>query len=169
MADRIAGSQVFIERYRICFLDAYPVVPYQSACAFSSAVEKLLDRGISIDTSCAPSSPAGPAWLEPCRDSGTAQRRHHRQPRHRAGRETLEHLLDHPRVTFIEGGITDLDLLMETFAGADAIFHQAAIPSVPWSVKNPLASNEANVTGTVSVLVAAENCGVPAPSRYPRR
>jgi len=38
----------------------------------------------------------------------------------------------------------------------------AAIPSVPRSVKNPLASNEANVTGTVSVLVAAKDCGVSA-------
>ncbi|MFA7073330.1 MAG: NAD-dependent epimerase/dehydratase family protein [Methanoculleus sp.] len=74
-------------------------------------------------------------------------------------RETIEHLLDHPRVTFIEGSITDLDLLMETFPGADGIL---AIPSVPRSVKNPLASNEANVTGTVSVLVAAKDCGVPA-------
>ena len=74
----------------------------------------------------------------------------------------IEHLLDHPRVAFIEGSITDLDLLMETFPGADGIFHQAAIPSVPRSVKDPLASNEANVTGTVSVLVAAKDCGVPA-------
>ena len=74
------------------------------------------------------------------------------------GRVSIEHLLDHPRVTFIEGSITDLDLLMETFPGADGIFHQAAIRSV----KDPLASNEANVTGTVSVLVAAKDCGVPA-------
>jgi len=77
-------------------------------------------------------------------------------------RENVEHLLDHPRVTFIEGSITDLDLLTKTFPGADGIFHQAAIPSVPRSVKNPLASNEANVTGTVSVLVAAKDCRVPA-------
>ena len=75
-----------------------------------------------------------------------------------------QHLLGHPRVTFIEGSITDLDLLMETFPGADGIFHQAAIPSV----KNPLASNEANVTGTVSVLVAAKDCGVPALLAPPR-
>ena len=75
-------------------------------------------------------------------------------------REKIDHLLDHPRVTFIEGSITDLDLLLETLPGADGIFHQAAIPSVPRSVKDPLASNEANVTGTVSVLVAAKDCGV---------
>ncbi len=74
----------------------------------------------------------------------------------------IEHLLDHPRVTFIEGSITDLDLLMETFPSVDGIFHQAAIPSVPRSVKDPLASNEASVTGTVKALVAAKDCGVPA-------
>ena len=51
---------------------------------------------------------------------------------------------------------------METFPGADGIFHQAAIPSVPRSVKNPIASNEANITGTLNVLVAAKDCGVPA-------
>ena len=76
------------------------------------------------------------------------------------GRVNIEHLLDHPRVTFVEGSITDLDLLTETFPGADGIFHQAAIPSVPRSVKDPLASNEANVTGTLDVLVAAKDCGV---------
>ncbi|CVK33919.1 UDP-glucose 4-epimerase [Methanoculleus bourgensis] len=37
-------------------------------------------------------------------------------------RENIEYLLAHPRVTFIEGSITDLDLLMETFPGADGIF-----------------------------------------------
>jgi nucleoside-diphosphate-sugar epimerase len=86
-------------------------------------------------------------------------------------RVNIEHLLDHPRVTFIEGSITDLDLLMEVFPGADGIFHQAAIPSVPRSVKDPLASNEANVTGTLNVLVAAkplsetvERSGLPSSS-----
>jgi hypothetical protein len=42
-------------------------------------------------------------------------------------REKIEHLLDHPRVTFAEGSITDLDLLKETFPGADGIL---AIPGV---------------------------------------
>jgi nucleoside-diphosphate-sugar epimerase len=48
-------------------------------------------------------------------------------------RENIKHLIGHPRVTFIKGSITDLDLLMDTFPGADGIFHQAAIPSVPRS------------------------------------
>ena len=50
--------------------------------------------------------------------------------RDHAFRETcsfdVAYLLDHPRVTVVEGSITDLDLLMETFPGADGIFHQAA-------------------------------------------
>ncbi len=37
-------------------------------------------------------------------------------------RENVEHLLDHPRVTFVEGSVTDLDLLMETCPGADGVF-----------------------------------------------
>jgi|GEM_PF-3332423 len=60
-----------------------------------------------------------------------------------------QRIRDHPRVTFTEGSITDLDLLTEVFPGTAGIFHQAAIPSVPRSVKDPLASNEANVTGTL--------------------
>ena len=63
----------------------------------------------------------------------------------------------------IEGSITDLDLLIEISLGRGRyLFHQAEIPSVPRSAKDPLASNEANVTGTVSVLVVAKDCGVPA-------
>ena len=77
-------------------------------------------------------------------------------------RVNIEHLINHPRVTFVEGSITDLDLLKDVFRGADGVFHQAAIPSVPRSVKNPIASNEANVTGTLNVLVAAKDSKVPA-------
>ena len=77
-------------------------------------------------------------------------------------RANIDHLIDCSRVTFIEGSVNNLDLLKETFPGTDGIFHQAAIPSVPRSMKDPLSSNEANVTGTLNVLVAAKDCGVPA-------
>jgi len=59
------------------------------------------------------------------------------------GQVNIKHLLDHPRVTFVEGSAIDLD--SSTFPDADGIFHQAAIPSVPRSVKDPLTSNEASV------------------------
>ncbi|WP_390895710.1 hypothetical protein [Methanoculleus formosensis] len=51
------------------------------------------------------------------------------------GRENIEHLLDHPRVTFIEGSITDLDLLMEAFPGADGIL--AGTPGAPVGEGSP--------------------------------
>ena len=53
-------------------------------------------------------------------------------------RSNIEHLLSSSKVEFIEGSITNRELLMDVFPGADGIFHQAAIPSVPRSVKDPL-------------------------------
>ncbi len=64
------------------------------------------------------------------------------------------------RISFIRGSIADLGLLQRTFPGADVVFHQAALASVPRSVAEPLASNEANVTGTLNVFLAARDCGV---------
>ena len=75
--------------------------------------------------------------------------------------ENVEHLASHPRVTFIEGSVTDLDLLVDACAGADGIFHQAAVASVPRSVANPLETNGVNVAGTLNALWAAKECGVP--------
>jgi UDP-glucose 4-epimerase len=63
-------------------------------------------------------------------------------------------------IHFVQGSITDFTLMKEICTGADGIFHEAAIASVPRSIKNPLATNEANVTGTLNVLVAAQECGV---------
>jgi UDP-glucose 4-epimerase len=51
-------------------------------------------------------------------------------------------------------------LLYQVFEGADGLFHEAAIASVPRSVKNPIATNDVNVGGTLNVLVAARDCGV---------
>ncbi|MEZ5321590.1 MAG: NAD-dependent epimerase/dehydratase family protein [Microthrixaceae bacterium] len=58
-------------------------------------------------------------------------------------------------ITFVEGSILDTDLLDRVAAGADSIVHLAARPSVPRSVKDPVASHLANATGTVNVLEAA--------------
>jgi UDP-glucose 4-epimerase len=63
-------------------------------------------------------------------------------------------------VHFVPGSITDLPLLKEICTGADGIFHEAAIASVPRSINNPLATNNANINGTLNVLVAAKECGV---------
>ncbi|RQD82168.1 MAG: NAD-dependent epimerase/dehydratase family protein, partial [Methanocalculus sp. MSAO_Arc2] len=75
-------------------------------------------------------------------------------------RKNIADLLDHPHVTFIEASLSDIDTLYEVTRGVDGIFHQAAIPSVPRSVRDPIATNEANVTGTVNLLFAAKENGV---------
>lgn len=63
-------------------------------------------------------------------------------------------------IDFREGDITDLDAMQEACAGVDFVLHQAAIPSVPKSVLDPLGSNRANVDGTATVLVAARDAKV---------
>jgi len=74
--------------------------------------------------------------------------------------ENIRHLADSSKVTFLNGSVTDQAFLLKACKDADGIFHEAAITSVPRSVKDPLASNEANVTGTLNVLVAARKCGI---------
>ena len=61
---------------------------------------------------------------------------------------------------FIHGSITDPPLLQKLFQGAHYVFHQAAIPSVPRSIENPLVSHDVNGTGTLNVLLAAKDNGV---------
>ena len=74
--------------------------------------------------------------------------------------ENIEGLLKKDNVQFIQGTITDLSLLEKLFQGASYIFHQAAIPGIPRSIENPRASHDANVTGTLNVLLAARDNGV---------
>jgi UDP-glucose 4-epimerase len=73
-------------------------------------------------------------------------------------RENLEDVLD--RIDFREADILDLDAMKRACDSVDYVLHQAAIPSVPKSVLDPLASNQANVDGTVNVLVAARDAKV---------
>ena len=73
-------------------------------------------------------------------------------------RENLADILD--RIDFRDADIVDLDAMHSACAGVDFVLHQAAIPSVPKSVLDPLGSNRANVDGTVNVLVAARDAKV---------
>ncbi len=61
---------------------------------------------------------------------------------------------------FVEGDLAEIDVARRAVAGADYVLHQAAIPSVPRSVKDPLSSNRANIDATLNVLVAAHEAGV---------
>jgi len=69
-------------------------------------------------------------------------------------------LVNSGRIRFVEGDISDADLLKKELKGKRYVFHEAAIPSVPRSIKDPLRTNEANVTGTLKLLLAARDCGV---------
>lgn len=63
-------------------------------------------------------------------------------------------------IYFVEGDIRDRDLMERLMQGVDYVFHQAALPSVPRSVADPWSSNDHNVNGTLSVLLAARDAGV---------
>jgi UDP-glucose 4-epimerase len=73
-------------------------------------------------------------------------------------RENLHDLIK--RIDFRQVDILDLDAMHEACTDVDYVFHEAAIPSVPKSVLDPLGSNHANVDGTVNVLVAARDAKV---------
>ena len=64
------------------------------------------------------------------------------------------------KIDFRQVDLADLDALHDACRGVDYIFHEAAIPSVPKSVLDPLGSNRANVDGTVHLLIAAKDAQV---------
>ena len=72
-------------------------------------------------------------------------------------RRNLEHVSG---VEFVEGDLADLAVSHRAVRGVDYVLHQAAIPSVPRSIDDPLTSNRANVDATLNVLVAARDAGV---------
>jgi len=67
--------------------------------------------------------------------------------------------IDQDNLTIIKGSITDLNLI-KIFKDHDYVLHQAALPSVPRSISDPKSSNEANITGTLNVLIAAKDSGI---------
>lgn len=72
--------------------------------------------------------------------------------------KNIQHLKKE-NLNLIKGSIIDLDL-KNIFEDVDYVFHEAALISVPESVKNPLIYNEINVKGTLHVLIAARDAGV---------
>lgn len=64
------------------------------------------------------------------------------------------------QVEFVEGSITDPDTARSAVDGVEHVLHLAALPSVARSVKDPAASNEVNVGGTLNMLIAARDAGV---------
>ena len=72
-------------------------------------------------------------------------------------RANLDHISG---VEFLEGDLADMPFAQQAVEGMNYVLHQAAIPSVPRSVKDPITSNRANVDATLNVLVAARDAGV---------
>src|SRR6266851_568794 len=72
-------------------------------------------------------------------------------------RRNLEHV---PGVDFLEGDLADMAVAERAVQGVEYVLHQAAIASVPRSVKDPITSNRANVVASLNLLVAARDAGV---------
>ena len=72
-------------------------------------------------------------------------------------RDNLAHI---PGVELVEGDLADFAVAQRAVAGIEYVLHQAAIPSVPRSVQDPITSNRANIDASVNVLVAARDAGV---------
>src|SRR5947208_2517599 len=73
-------------------------------------------------------------------------------------RENVAEILG--KIDFREADLLDLDAVREACKSVDYVFHEAAIPSVPKSVLDPLGSNQANVDATVHLLIAAKDAKV---------
>lgn len=73
-------------------------------------------------------------------------------------RENLADFAD--QIELVEGDIQSYERVHNAVRGCDVVFHQAALPSVPRSIQDPLTSNAVNVTGTLNVLLASRDEGV---------
>jgi nucleoside-diphosphate-sugar epimerase len=75
-------------------------------------------------------------------------------------RENIEEFLNNSNFELIEGDITDLEVAKRVVNGIDFVLHQAAIPSVQRSVEDPLRSNNANINGTLNMLIASRDAKI---------
>lgn len=74
--------------------------------------------------------------------------------------ENIREFKGHPRFSFIEGDIRNFDECLEAANGVEIVFHQAALGSVPRSLKDPVTSTDVNVGGFVRMLKASVDAGV---------
>src|SRR5436190_7963424 len=70
--------------------------------------------------------------------------------------QNLSDFSNHPRFEFSEGDIRQFDTCLKACENIDLITHQAALGSVPRSIKDPLTTNDVNITGTLNVFTAAK-------------
>ncbi|MDV6168364.1 SDR family oxidoreductase [Flavobacterium sp. DG1-102-2] len=74
--------------------------------------------------------------------------------------KNIEHNLSNPDFTLIEGDIRNIDDCRKAVEGADYVLHEAALGSVPRSIKDPITSNDVNVGGFLNMLTASRDGGV---------
>ena len=75
-------------------------------------------------------------------------------------RENLTSFITNPNFNFLEGDIRNLDDCRKAVKGVNFVLHQAALGSVPRSIKDPITSNDVNVSGFLNMLVASRDAGV---------
>ncbi len=75
-------------------------------------------------------------------------------------RHNIEAFLQNPNYELVEGDIRDLETCQKAVQGVNYILHQAALGSVPRSIKDPITSNEVNVSGFLNILTAARDAEV---------
>jgi UDP-N-acetylglucosamine 4-epimerase len=75
-------------------------------------------------------------------------------------RENVAPFAGDPAFDMIEGDIRDIGICRQACDGADFVLHQAALGSVPRSIKDPAATTSVNVDGTLNMMLAARDCGV---------
>ncbi|SFS36162.1 UDP-N-acetylglucosamine 4-epimerase [Porphyromonadaceae bacterium NLAE-zl-C104] len=75
-------------------------------------------------------------------------------------RENILPYLDNSHFTLIEGDIRNMDDCRKAVDGADYVLHEAALGSVPRSIKDPITTNEVNVSGFLNILVASRDAKV---------
>lgn len=73
-------------------------------------------------------------------------------------RENIKPFSD--RIELVEGDIRDPEIVRNSMRGIDIILHQAALPSIPRSIKDPVTTNEVNVTGALNLFEAARKEGI---------
>ncbi len=75
-------------------------------------------------------------------------------------KENITPFLTNPNYTLIEGDIRNISDCQLAVKGVDYVLHQAALGSVPRSIKDPITSNEVNVSGFLNMLIASRDSGV---------
>ncbi|MDR3272883.1 MAG: NAD-dependent epimerase/dehydratase family protein, partial [Flavobacteriaceae bacterium] len=75
-------------------------------------------------------------------------------------RENIAPFLANPNFTLIEGDIRHPDTCLNATEGVEYVLHEAALGSVPRSIKDPVTTNEVNISGFLNMLVAARDAGV---------